>query len=125
MPPKKIAATDSIHPEFFPYRVCEASSGYFKFPAETICFPCPRQRRDRFMERQSTGTWRDDPSHFVRPTRRAFLHVGLVGALGLTLDQYFRLQHVQAETASAGAQEPKAKSLIHIFLPGGMAHQES
>ena len=61
--------------------------------------------------------------------RRTFLHVGMVGALGLTLDQYFRMQSVQAaEAAKAGAvpaKAPKAEALIHIFLPGGMAHQES
>jgi uncharacterized protein (DUF1501 family) len=55
--------------------------------------------------------------------RRTFLHVGFVGGLGLTLDQYLRLQSLQA--AESGAKEPKAKACIHIFLPGGMAHQES
>src|SRR5438874_2711937 len=75
------------------------------------------------MERKCNGTWQDDPAHFRRPTRRAFLHVGLVGGLGLTLDQFFRLQ---ARAAAAGAvKEAPAKSLIHIYLPGGMAHQES
>jgi uncharacterized protein (DUF1501 family) len=75
------------------------------------------------MQRTVTGTWHDDPAHFRRPTRRAFLHVGLVGGLGLTLDQFFRLQ-AHAEPAPAGKQPP-AQSVIHIFLPGGMAHQES
>jgi uncharacterized protein (DUF1501 family) len=53
-------------------------------------------------------------------SRRAFLHVGAVGALGLTLDQYLRLQ-----AAEPAAKKPKAEACIHIFLPGGMAHQES
>src|SRR5947209_1490054 len=70
-----------------------------------------------------TGTWYDDPAHFRRPTRRSFLHVGLVGALGLTLDDFFRLQ-ARADNAPA-AKAPAAQSIIHIFLPGGMAHQES
>ena len=39
--------------------------------------------------------------------RRTFLHVGFVGGLGLTLDQYLRLQSLQA--AESGAKEPKAK----------------
>lgn len=52
--------------------------------------------------------------------RRAFLHVGAVGALGLTLDQYLRLQ-----AAEPAAKKPKAEACIHIFLPGGAAHQES
>jgi hypothetical protein len=58
--------------------------------------------------------------------RRSFLHVGAVGALGLTLDQYFRLQSAQAADATPAAKKgPKAEALIHIFLPGGSAHQES
>jgi hypothetical protein len=51
--------------------------------------------------------------------------VGLVGALGLSLDQFFRLQAAQAAESGGAVKEGKAKSLIHIFLPGGMAHQES
>src|SRR5262249_5994426 len=86
-------------------------------------FGSPSHRRDAVMERKITGTWHDDPAHFRRPTRRAFLHVGLVGGLGLTLDQFFRLQ-AHADPAPAGKQPP-AQSVIHIFLPGGMAHQES
>jgi hypothetical protein len=76
------------------------------------------------MEPRITGTWQDDPAHFRRPTRRGFLHVGLAGALGLSLDQMFRLQAAQAGFDGT-AKGPKAQSLIHIFLPGGMAHQDS
>jgi len=75
------------------------------------------------MKGKSFGTWYDDPAHFRRPTRRAFLHVGVVGGLGLTLADFFRLE-AQADTKPDG-QEGPAKSIIHIFLPGGMAHQES
>ncbi|MFM8272281.1 MAG: DUF1501 domain-containing protein [Gemmata sp.] len=53
--------------------------------------------------------------------RRNFLHVGAVGALGLTLDRYMQLQAAQP----VGAKKPKAEACIHIFLPGGAAHQES
>ena len=68
-------------------------------------------------------TWNDDPAHFRRrqPSRRGFLAVGLIGGLGLTLDQFFRLQAAQGKTIKEGP----AKSLIHIFLPGGIAHQDS
>ena len=76
------------------------------------------------MPSQATGTWNDDPAHFQRPTRRTFLHVGLVGALGLTLDDFFRLQAHAADKPPTGPK-PKAQSIIHIFLPGGMAHQDS
>jgi uncharacterized protein (DUF1501 family) len=75
------------------------------------------------MDRKITGTWFDDPAHFRRPTRRSFLYVGFAGGLGLTLDNLFRLE-ARAD-AKAGAKEPPAKSLIHIFMPGGMAHQDS
>ncbi|MGL6094638.1 MAG: DUF1501 domain-containing protein, partial [Fimbriiglobus sp.] len=64
--------------------------------------------------------------------RRSFLHVGFLGGLGLTLDQFLRLQTAQAAaptapipTAPAAGKGPRAESCIHIFLPGGMAHQES
>jgi len=53
--------------------------------------------------------------------RRTFLHVGAVGALGLTLDSYYRLRAADA----AAAKKPKAEACIHIFMPGGMSHQES
>ncbi|HEX4588295.1 MAG TPA: DUF1501 domain-containing protein [Gemmataceae bacterium] len=59
--------------------------------------------------------------HFRPPSRRAFLQVGAVGALGLTLDGFLR----QRAMADATPKTAPAQSLIHIFLPGGMAHQES
>ena len=62
--------------------------------------------------------------HFRRPSRRAFLQVGAVGDLGLTLDGFLRQRALAAATPQ-GAAEPAAQSLIHIFMPGGMAHQES
>lgn len=73
------------------------------------------------------GTWHDDPSHF-RPnpvTRRGFLRVGFLGALGLGLDGFFRMQAQAQEYHNGPSKEGKAKSVIQIFLPGGMAHQES
>ena len=60
--------------------------------------------------------------------RRNFLHVGFLGGLGLTLDQYLRLQTARAADPAPGTpakKEPKAAACIHIFMPGGMAHQES
>jgi hypothetical protein len=52
------------------------------------------------------------------------LQIGVVGGLGLTLGQFFSLQ-ARGEQSSAEIKEATAKSVIHIFLPGGMAHQES
>ncbi|RYD39151.1 MAG: DUF1501 domain-containing protein, partial [Verrucomicrobiaceae bacterium] len=67
-------------------------------------------------------TWFDDPSHFRRASRREFLYVGLVGGLGLSLGNFFKLQ--AAEAAAAQPLVAKAESLIHIFLPGGSSAQE-
>ena len=57
--------------------------------------------------------------HIWRPNRREFLFVGLVGSLGLTLPGVLKLQ---AQTTGPKA---KAQSVINIFLPGGIAAQES
>ena len=57
--------------------------------------------------------------------RRGFLHVGMLGGIGLTLDQYLRLQDAQADLKDYQTKEGPAKSVIFIFLPGGMPHQES
>lgn len=75
--------------------------------------------------RNMRGVRFGDPAHFRRPTRRDFLHVGVIGALGLTLDKFFRLRTALAEQKFYKSKEGPAKSAIHIFLPGGMAHQES
>lgn len=69
-------------------------------------------------------TWFDDPAHFRRPSRRSFLQVGLVAGLGLSLDQFFRLQAHGQAPAAPKKKEPPAQSVIHIFLPGGIAHQD-
>src|SRR3954463_4690028 len=60
------------------------------------------------------------PEHICKPNRREFLYVGLVGSLGLTLGNLFKLQAQSASGAKA-----KAQSVINIFLPGGIAAQES
>lgn len=58
-------------------------------------------------------------------SRRGFLSVGAVGGLGLTLPQFLQMQSAQAAQKNYEAIAAKAKSIIHIYLPGGMAHQES
>jgi hypothetical protein len=62
-------------------------------------------------------TWR--PSF----SRRGFLTVGTCG-LGLTLADFFRLR-ARGDAKQYAAIDAKADSVIHIFLPGGIAHQES
>jgi hypothetical protein len=56
--------------------------------------------------------------------RRTFLQVGTLGGIGLTLGDFFKMQAGAAE-AVAAKKGPKAEACIHIYLPGGMAHQES
>jgi hypothetical protein len=58
------------------------------------------------------------------------MYVGLIGGLGLTLGDYFgqtAASAAQAVNDSHGgpSKEGQAKSVIHIFLPGGMAQHES
>ncbi len=46
----------------------------------------------------------------------------MIGGLGLTLGDFFKLK---AQQKIFESKEGRAKSVIHIFLPGGIAHQES
>ena len=71
------------------------------------------------------GIFCDDPAHVRPSSRREFLFVGLIGGLGLTLGNYLSARASAAATQSPGQMKATAQSLIHIFLPGGMAHQES
>ena len=57
-------------------------------------------------------------------SRREFLHVGVLAGLGLTLPEFLRMQAHGAQKNYA-SKEGVAKSVIQIFLPGGMAQQES
>jgi uncharacterized protein (DUF1501 family) len=57
--------------------------------------------------------------------RRGFLTVGAVGGLGLSLGDFFHMRSAQAEQKHYDFLEAKAKSVIHIYLPGGMAAQET
>src|SRR6184192_786846 len=57
--------------------------------------------------------------HIWRPNRREFLFVGLVGSVGLTLGNLLKLQ------AQTSGPKARAQSIINIFLPGGIAAQES
>ncbi len=79
------------------------------------------------MAQHPDGTWCSDPAHFRKPSRRDILYVGMIGGLGLSLGDYFGLQQARAAEAPAIATDkaPPAQSIIHIFLPGGMAAQES
>ncbi|MCE2792360.1 MAG: DUF1501 domain-containing protein [Planctomycetota bacterium] len=56
-------------------------------------------------------------------SRRNLLTVGAFG--GLTLCNFFRIRSVMADQKNYESKEGTAKSVIFIFLPGGIAHQES
>ncbi len=58
-------------------------------------------------------------------SRRDFLQVGFCGGIGLTLPQFLQIKSAQADIKDYQSVEGTAKSVIFIFLPGGMAHQES
>jgi len=63
-----------------------------------------------------------------QPSRREFLYVGLLGTVGMTMSDLFRAQARAAGVGHAGqlgTAAGKAKSVINIYLPGGMSHQES
>jgi hypothetical protein len=67
----------------------------------------------------------------VYPTafgRRSFIQVGLLGGMGLSLPDLFRIAAFAGEVRVPGATkraEGPAKSVIQIILPGGLASQES
>lgn len=56
--------------------------------------------------------------------RREFLQVGFAGGIGLSLPELLKVE-ARAQAKFYESKEGVAKSLIHIFLPGGIAHQES
>ncbi len=58
-------------------------------------------------------------------SRRNLLTVGAIGGLGLSLTDFFRLKSLQADQKDYASVEGTAKSVIFIFMPGGMAHQET
>ena len=62
--------------------------------------------------------------------RRSVVQCGVLGAFGFTLADFFRAQAYAGEVRSAAGgaarlAEGPAKSVIQIYLPGGLAHQES
>src|SRR5438552_15457997 len=76
------------------------------------------------MNRTIKSQWCNSAEHVWRPNRREFLYVGLLGSLGLTLADLFKLQAGSADGNSSAVKAP-AQSIINIYLPGGMAAQES
>jgi hypothetical protein len=69
------------------------------------------------------GTGSTNPAQ-GRPMRRDFLRVGWLAGLGLTLGDYFKLE-ASARESTGRAVEPRAQSVIHIYLQGGFPHMDS
>jgi hypothetical protein len=69
------------------------------------------------------------PRYLTAFGRRSFIQVGLLGGLGLSLPDLFRstarASTVLPATGGVKRTEGRAKSVIQIILPGGLAHQES
>ncbi|MCA9139681.1 MAG: DUF1501 domain-containing protein [Planctomycetales bacterium] len=57
-------------------------------------------------------------------SRRGFLAAGALGGIGLSLPELL-MRQAMAEQKQYDFVEAKAKSVIHVYLPGGMAQQES
>jgi hypothetical protein len=75
------------------------------------------------MSKPFVPSWCSSPDHLWRPSRREFLFIGVIGILGLTMGNLFKLQ--AAAAASGHAPKAVAQSVIQIYLPGGMAAQET
>ena len=78
------------------------------------------------MNQNTPYSWCGGADHAWNPNRRDFLMVGAIGGLSLTLGDFFKLQASEDwKDLAHTSKEGKAKSVINIFLPGGIAHQES
>ena len=49
----------------------------------------------------------------------------MLGGVGLSLSDYFKIKQAQADQKFYESVEGPAKSVIYIYLPGGSAHQET
>lgn len=58
-------------------------------------------------------------------SRRNLLTIGAIGGLGLTLTDFLKLKQARADQKHYKSVEGTAKSVIFVFLPGGMSQQES
>jgi hypothetical protein len=65
------------------------------------------------------------PRYLTSFGRRSFIQVGMLGGFGLSLADLLRAGEVRPATGGPERAEGRAKSVIQIILPGGLAHQES
>ncbi len=57
--------------------------------------------------------------------RRGFLKVGAVAGLGVSLAEFLAIESAQAAMNKFVTPKVRAKSVIHIYLPGGLSAQET
>src|SRR5438477_9633822 len=58
-------------------------------------------------------------------SRRTAIHAGAIGLLGLGMNHVAGLRALAGPTASQRPRNRRAKSVIYIFLSGGLAQHES
>ena len=58
-------------------------------------------------------------------SRRSLLTIGAIGGINLSLSGFFRLKQAQAGQPLLPTKQGTAQSVIFIYLPGGMAQQET
>ena len=58
-------------------------------------------------------------------SRRDFLRVGALAPLGLSLGAMLSMQKASASGAVAAGRSPRAKSVILVFLGGGLSHHDT
>ena len=75
------------------------------------------------MDARQYPLWSPLSSRSALASRRDFLYTGFAGTLGLTLGDYLSLR--AAEAQSEAPLVAKADAVIHIYLPGGAAAQET
>ncbi len=75
----------------------------------------------RFNDMKTNHT----PSHERRISRREAMRRGLCGTAGLLLAGGLGADALAAETKQAAKIQPKARSVIQVFLWGGMSHNDT
>ncbi|MDA8041890.1 MAG: DUF1501 domain-containing protein, partial [Pirellulales bacterium] len=81
------------------------------------------------MNRHDDSHKVSDPCDFLRQrntrNRREFMQVGSLAGFGLSLGSFLSMRAAQADAKQFEHFEGTAKSVIHIWLPGGWSQQET
>jgi hypothetical protein len=82
------------------------------------CITEPHQMLDFFLNRRSTQTCEGT-------TRRDFLRIGTLGLTGLSLPVLLQSEALAANKAGTKKSGGRAKSVVLVFLGGGISHHDS